>query len=852
MINLSSLSKKHENNTLSPRDIFMSLSERDAAYKYPRDVQAEVWKAWTQLSDKSNSIIKMNTGSGKTVVGLILLKYLNSQGARCVVYFAPTKNLVEQVCSEAKKLGLNVTTNQDDYLFISGNSILVCPIHKLFNGQSVFGTPRKRATVFPQAILLDDVHACLEIMKQQFKIQIKSDTTTYDRLITLFYESNNHPYKEPIRRIKEEDDQNALVQIPFYVWQRKCTEIGKILRETLDEEQRQFNYELLDDIFDLCVCTVSQQAIEIIPRCLPSDFIQGYRHAQYRLFMSATLAEDDALVTALGLKSETLVKAVITPEKADDLGERLIVFPQVLNPKVSDDEVAQHIYELSKEHNVAVIVPSKWRADWWKSEGYADIVVTKDNISKTVSDMKSRHVGCAIFINRYEGIDLPDDACRVIVIDGIPEYQTMNERYLGWSNCDQLRSQRIKVEKIEQGMGRGIRSGSDYCAVVLMQRNLADLLIRNDGARFFSEATRAQFNLSKGIWDLLVEENNHPTVQQSFELIDLILKRDQEWIRISRECVNGLTYEAGLQVDNDTIRLREAFDSARDGNHSEAAKIMNSLSDMHKRINNSNDGSTDALLAGFYLQLAAEYTNFDNQTKAQEMLLAAHKLNKNVIRPIEGIVPRRLQFSSNKTQLTYIYDYFRNESDTNNLRIGLEAILENLTFATSNTPDRDSAERFEDSIKKLGELLGFLSSRPEKEEGSGPDNLWAIGEGHYLIIECKSNSVSGLICKSDCNQLNGSINWFKNHYSNIEFTYTPVLIHPSPIFDKDCSPDPLTRIITQEKLDKLKDAVRSFMEECAQIGHFSNPSEIGKLIATHNLSSGNFIAKYSTGFHMKH
>lgn len=851
MINLSSLSKKRESNILSPRDIFMSLSERETAYKYPRDVQTEVWKAWTQLPDKSNSIIKMNTGSGKTVVGLILLKYLNSQGARCVVYFAPTNNLVEQVCSEAKKLGLNATTNQDDYQFISGNSILVCPIHKLFNGQSVFGTFRKRAAVTPQAILLDDVHACLEIMKQQFKIQIDNATTTYDRLIELFYDSNDQPYKEPLRRIKEENDQNALVQIPFYVWQRKCVEIGKILRETLDEGQRRFNYELLDDVLDLCVCTVSQQAIEIIPRCLPSDFIQGYQHAQYRLFMSATLAEDDALITALGLKHETLVKAVVTPEKADDLGERLIVFPQAINPKVSDDGVAQHIYALSKEYNVAVIVPSKRRADWWKSEGYADIVVTNSNISKTVSDMKTRHVGCAVFINRYEGIDLPDDACRIIVIDGIPEYQTMNERYLGWSNCDQLRSQRIKVEKIEQGMGRGIRSGSDYCAVVLMQRSLADLLIRNDGVRFFSEATRAQFILSKRVWDLLVEEADHPTVQQSFELIDLILKRDPEWIRISRDCINGLTYETSIQVDSDTIKIREAFDSARDGNHSEAAKIMNSLCDLHKPKNKSSDGPANALLAGFYLQLAAEYTNFDNQSKAQEMLLSAHKLNKNVIRPIGGIIPKRLQFSSSKTQLTNIYDYFRNESDTNSLRIGLEAILENLTFATSDTLGRDSAERFEDSIQRLGELLGFLSSRPEKEEGSGPDNLWAIGEGRYLIIECKSNSVSELICKSDCNQLNGSVNWFKNQYSNIEFTYTPVLIHPSPIFDKDCSPDSSTRIITRENLYKLKDAIRSFIEECAQIGYFSNPSEIGKLVETHKLSSGNFLAQYSTVFNIK-
>ena len=52
----------------------MSLPSRDKQYEYPRDVQTEVWKKWFNERNNRNCIIKMNTGSGKTVVGLTILK----------------------------------------------------------------------------------------------------------------------------------------------------------------------------------------------------------------------------------------------------------------------------------------------------------------------------------------------------------------------------------------------------------------------------------------------------------------------------------------------------------------------------------------------------------------------------------------------------------------------------------------------------------------------------------------------------------------------------------------------------------------------------------------------------------
>ena len=44
MIDFSRLRMNSNQKTINPRDIFMSLSRKNAKYQYPRDVQGEVWK----------------------------------------------------------------------------------------------------------------------------------------------------------------------------------------------------------------------------------------------------------------------------------------------------------------------------------------------------------------------------------------------------------------------------------------------------------------------------------------------------------------------------------------------------------------------------------------------------------------------------------------------------------------------------------------------------------------------------------------------------------------------------------------------------------------------------------------
>ena len=200
-------------------------------------------------------------------------------------------------------------------------------------------------------------------------------------------------------------------------------------------------------------------AIEISPKGIDLEKISSLEEASRRIYMSATLADDSVFVSALGLAIEDM-KNIITPENANDIGDRLVIFPKYVNSDISETEIKEKVEEVAEKYNVVVLVPSFSRAKFWDKEGTR--TAKKDNINRIVDELKSgKHVGKVIFVNRYDGIDLPGDACRMLVIDGLPPLNSIKDRYIQSVAPQSTILLREQVQRIEQGMGRGVRSNDD-------------------------------------------------------------------------------------------------------------------------------------------------------------------------------------------------------------------------------------------------------------------------------------------------------------------------------------------------------------------------------------------------------
>ena len=318
MIDFTKLGNASSSTKIEPRDIFMSLPARGKRYDYPRDVQSEVWKQWYENRNQHTTIIKMNTGSGKTVVGLLILKSCLHEGKGPAVYVVPDNFLVNQVCQEADALGISTVRDPEDISFTRKQSILVITIQALVNGKSKFGM-RSSNNISIGSILIDDVHACLSKIEEQYRVVIPADDPLYETLIELFSETLIAQSENKYSDIVDNQDPVVNMLIPYWTWQSKQREVYTLLSQNTGKNYIDFNFPLIKDCLSLCSCMVSAKQIEISPPCIPIHKITSFTHATRKIYMSATLADDSTFVTALDVNHERIGK-IISPEKANDIG----------------------------------------------------------------------------------------------------------------------------------------------------------------------------------------------------------------------------------------------------------------------------------------------------------------------------------------------------------------------------------------------------------------------------------------------------------------------------------------------------------------------------------------------------
>ncbi|MDR2905168.1 MAG: hypothetical protein LBU73_04360 [Helicobacteraceae bacterium] len=738
----------------------------------------------------------MNTGNGKTVVGLMILQSCLNEGKSPAVYVVPHSCLVRQVCREAESLGVKVVTDENDYNYNNGKAILIINIHKLVNGRSVFGM-RDSCNLDIGSVLLDDVHACLDRITEQFSIRISKNHQLYKELLAIFQGAWKAHCPEAYIDIIEQSDARKNAILPFWIWQNNFESIYKLLKqyENNDEENKfvYFCLPLIQDVLKTSNCIITASCIEITPKGLSINKISSFDRAERRIFMSATLVDDSVFVSTLGLMPDN-IPLIITPEKSNDIGDRVMLFPKHINYNITDKEIRQKVIAVSQKHNVIVIVPSYEQAKLWDANGLQ--TATKDNIDKflTVLKIENKHTGLVVFVNMYNGIDLPENACRLLVVDGLPPLNNDYNKYAQSISSSNKLVLREQIQKIEQGMGRGIRSTNDSCCIVLMGNRLADVLVRGKGIDFFSNATKEQYNLSKELWELLRSERPQPTIDEIFELAEYSFNKTPEWISRSKERISSISYKNTLVFDNTIVALRKAFDFQRIGETQKAVDILDYA------INEE----VDEKLKGYLLFIKADYMNLIDQSKAQEILKTARKFNSGVIVPIDGIQYEKM-YNKKKQVLAMLEHLSKNLKIPNEFLVYIDVILDELAYSKSLS----AYGSFENSLECVGKMLGFVSSRPDHEGTGGPDNLWGVGDGKYFVIECKSCATATTISKDYCDKLCGAVQWFKREYA--EYECVPIMIHTTKNINSLASPPDNMRIITPELLEKFKKNIRGFL-----------------------------------------
>ena len=514
-------------------------------------------------------------------------------------------------------------------------------------------------------------------------------------------------------------------------------------------------------------------------------------------------------------------------------GEKMILTPYQIDHQFNRTEIVNWLAKENDKRNYGIVAltPSFSDGEFWESCG-AELARSKD-LSDKVSKLKSGiYDKVMVFANRYDGIDLPDASCRILVVDNKPYGHTLDDKYQ-----EEVRSNsqiiNIKVaQKIEQGLGRGVRGEKDYCAIILTGSELVGAVRNNRFKRFFSPQTQQQLNIGNKVTQFAVEDATEQNPRKiTKQTIDMLLKRDDGWKAFYKMEMDKIESASRDESILDILQLeRNAEMFYQQENYPKAKDCIDQI------INKYVQG--DSIEEGWYIQEMARLVYPMSKLDSNRLQVGAHRKNRSLLKPENGMMFRKLEVEDKR--IDKIIGYVQEFEDYSNLKSNLETILGHLDF----NPD---TKKFEIALEQVGNILGFSSERPEEFWKAGPDNLWCLPSGKFLIIECKSGTKStrAEIVQNETEQMLNSTRWFEEKYINAEGT--PVMIINTRMVARGAFLPKEGLIMTKSGLSKLKSRVRKFYKEFSNRS-FDNLSNtiIQEWINTHELNESKILQLFET------
>ncbi len=227
-----------------------------------------------------------------------------------------------------------------------------------------------------------------------------------------------------------------------------------------------------------------------------------------------------------------------------------------------------------------------------------------------------------------------------------------------------------------------------------------------------------------------------------------------------------------------------------------------------------------------------------SKVESNRLQVSAHRGNRYLMKPRHGVEFTPLQVVSQK-RVESIIEWIRTHLSYEQLALDIDDILARMEFGVK-------ADRFEEALKALGIALGFSSERPDKEWKEGPDNLWCIEKGHYLLVECK-NEVAlqrAEITKEESGQMNNACAWFEKYYKGT--SAKRIMVIPTNRVSRAAGFVQEVEVMRDKELRKLRKNVRGFFAEFKG-ADFSSLSEtkVQQCLDAHELAVEDLLTKYT-------
>ncbi|MEI6416066.1 MAG: DEAD/DEAH box helicase family protein, partial [Pseudomonadota bacterium] len=327
--------EKKSKKLVDPIELFQSLRVNDSSVNDLWLAQGDALRDWHKKRDQRDIAVSLNTGAGKTLVGLLMAQSLVNETRGLVLYACSSIQLVRQTEAKALGYGLPITTyvsgDFSNELANSGEAACITTYQALFNGRSVFANREIAGIIF------DDAHAAEHLLRDHFTLQLKRDLfpQLYTDLTALFRDYFHRAGKaSSFDEVVDGRLAKLLLVHPAETRGAHHAILSALRAAKVDQEKSSlFAWAHLKDHIDLCAFLLSGESITITPPFLPVRILPYFaRRETRRIYLSATFTGEDAFIRTFGRRADTTIAPTTTAGEC----ERMILIPSLM-PGAGDD-----------------------------------------------------------------------------------------------------------------------------------------------------------------------------------------------------------------------------------------------------------------------------------------------------------------------------------------------------------------------------------------------------------------------------------------------------------------------------------------------------------------------------------
>ena len=822
--------KRDITNFTTPQEMYDDYKNREINGIH--DYQSKMIESYMKEAfEKTDVALELPTGSGKTLIGLLIAEYRRRKCHERVVYVCPTIQLVYQTATYAtEKYGIKVVPftgskakydAADKLKYTSAQSIAITNYSSIFNTNSYF----EGADV----LIFDDAHSGESYISSNWTVNIEreEDGKETQEYFLMIEELKNiltdEQFNLLVKKNPKPEDVSWCDMIHNAKLYNKHISIKNLLDSALEGKSQRYAWSNIRDNLFACNIFLSWKAIVIRPYISPTMSNNVFNNAKVRIYMSATLGSSGELERAYGI--ENIYRLPMVKDwKNKDIGRKFFLFPLA---SFKEEEALSVMCNIAKRVNRGLIIVNDLESqksiqNIFRENNLATTFTGKD-IEKSKEPFIKHEHAFVIMANRFDGIDFPNEECRMLILFDLPAAAHIQEKFMITRMAARsLFEERIRT-RIIQALGRCTRSQTDYAAVCILGDELMNSLLAPKNLEKFNPELQAEIIFGQ---DNSTDQKN---VDDYLKLLKVFLEHKDEWdeaedgiLSIRDDIIDkginntNVAFEQLLQVAKYEVKVQYGL-WKRD--------YLTALSEIDNILRYLQDPDLKGY-RGFWNYMAG-CCAFNLYKDGDELYLSKYK--DYLKRASESTIAVNWfnfleEHSGEKQEIGFMkYNIDRIEKvlikeggkGLKNFHNYLDDIMNLL---------KSNGKEFERGHELLGHISGYIATNPRGD--AEPDPLWIVSKDVCIVSEDKIYEEGKLIPPNDVKEAAGHEVWIRKKLDRLDLhhdvkVYTVFITTAKKIQENAamygegiCYLEKEQLIIWAEKLiNALKDIYRTFSGE---------------------------------------